>query len=63
MTGINAKTQIRKLLEQQPDDSSYDEILRELALHRMIEKGLEDADAGRTLSHEEMGGRIDSWAK
>ena len=63
MTGINAKTQIRKLLEQQPDDSSYDEILRELALHRMIEKGLEDADAGRTLSHEEMGRRIDSWAR
>ncbi len=63
MTGINAKTQIRKLLERQPDDSSYDEILRELALHRMIEKGLEDADAGRTLSHEEMAGRIDSWAK
>jgi len=62
-TGINAKTQIRKLLEQQPDDSSYDEILRELALHRMIEKGLEDADAGRTLSHEEMGRSIDSWAR
>ena len=61
-TAINAKSQIRKLLEQQPDDSSYDEILSELALHRMIEKGLEDADAGRTLSHEEMGRRIDSWA-
>ena len=32
---VSAKTRIRNLLEQQPDDSSYDEILRELALHRM----------------------------
>ncbi len=60
---VSAKTRIRNLLEQQPDDSSYDEILRELALHRMIERGLADADAGRVLSHEEMGRRIDSWAK
>jgi predicted transcriptional regulator len=62
-TEANAKTRMRDLLDQQPDDSSYDEILRELALHRMIERGLADADAGRTVSHEEMGRRIDSWAK
>ncbi|MFQ5528641.1 MAG: hypothetical protein ACE5GX_20600 [Thermoanaerobaculia bacterium] len=60
---VNAKEQIRKLLEEQPDDSSYDEILRELAFHRMVERGLADADAGRTISHEEMGRRIDSWAE
>lgn len=63
MAEANAKTRIRELLEEQPEDSSFDEILRELALHRMIERGLADADAGRTLSHEEMGRRIDSWAK
>lgn len=60
---VNAKEQIRKLLEEQPDDSSYDEILRELAFHRMVERGLADADAGRSISHEEMGRRIDSWAE
>lgn len=60
---VSPKDRIRKLLDEQPDDSSYDEILRELAFHRMIERGLADADAGRTVSHEEMGRRIDSWGK
>ena len=63
MSQPSAKTRICELVEQQPDDSSYDEILRELALHRMIERGLEDVDAGRTVSHEEMRRRIDSWAE
>lgn len=60
---LSPKEQIRKLLDEQPDDSSFYEILRELGFHRMIERGLADADAGRSLSHEEMRRRIDSWAK
>ena len=60
---LSAKEQIRKLLDEQPEDSSYDEILRELAFHRMVERGLADADAGRSVSHEEIGRRIDSWAE
>lgn len=58
-----AKDQILQLVEQQPDDSSYDEILRELVFARMVERGLADAEAGRTISHEEMGRRLRSWAK
>ena len=50
-------------IQELPADSSYEEILRELAFARMVERGLADADAGRTISHEEMGRRIASWAK
>lgn len=57
----SAKEQITKILQDQPDDSSYDEILRELAFARMIERGLADSDARRTISHEEMGRRIKTW--
>ena len=59
----SAKEQIVALVEQQPDHSCYDEILRELLLHRMIERGLDDSRAGRTISHEEMGRRIRTWRK
>ncbi|MND05929.1 hypothetical protein D3C83_270050 [compost metagenome] len=52
-----------RLLQEQPDDSSYDELLRELAFARMIERGLADSDSGRTISHEEMGQRIAAWEK
>jgi hypothetical protein len=62
MTATSAKEHILDLVEQQPDDSTYDEILRELALARMIDRGLADVEAGRTISHEEIGERIRSWA-
>ncbi len=61
VTMPSAKEQITKILQDQPDDSSYDEILRELAFARMVEKGLVDSDAGRTISHEETGRRIKTW--
>lgn len=52
-----------KIIESQPDDSTYDEILRELAFARMIEKGIADSDTGRTISNQEMKKRIESWQK
>jgi hypothetical protein len=34
-------------IQELPDDSSYEEILRELAFARMVERGLADSAAGR----------------
>lgn len=59
----NAKEKMTEIIQQQPDDSSYDEILRELAFARMVERGLEDSRKGRTLSNDEMARRIRSWQK
>jgi predicted transcriptional regulator len=56
-----AKEELTRLIQQQPDDSSREEIVRELAFHTMVERGLADADAKRSLSNEEMGRRIRSW--
>ncbi|MBN2133567.1 MAG: hypothetical protein JW741_28965 [Sedimentisphaerales bacterium] len=58
---VTAKERIRELLETQPDDASYDEILRELAFERMVERGLADVRGGRVVSNEEMGRRIQRW--
>lgn len=52
-----------KILEQQPGDSSYDELLRELAFARMVERGLVDSDHRRTISNDEMRSRIGTWQK
>jgi len=49
------------IIGRQPDDSSYDEILRELAFARMVQRGLDDADASQTRSDEEVAKVIDSW--
>ncbi len=58
-----AKDELTKLIQDQPDDSSYDEILRELAFNLMVLRGLKDSDEGRTISSEEMEHRIRSWQK
>lgn len=58
-----AKDQIKQVLDSQPDDSSYDEILKELAFKRMIDKGLVDVKAENTISSQEMKHRIKSWQK
>jgi hypothetical protein len=59
----SAKEQMTKIVQDQPEDSSYDEILRELALARMIERGLEDSQAGCIISDAEMRHRISTWRK
>jgi len=48
-----------RLLQAQPDDSSFDELLRELVFDRMIERGLADSDAGRTITSDEVRQRLD----
>ena len=60
---MTAKEHIVAILDDQPDDSTYEELLRELVFAQMVERGLADSDAGRTASQEEMEARISSWAK
>ncbi len=60
---MTAKEQMKVLIETQPDDATYDEILRELAFGRMVERGLVDVRQDRTISNEEMGQRIHQWQR
>ena len=57
------KEELTRLIQGQPEDSSREEIVRELAFHVMVARGLTDADAKRTISNEQMGQRIRSWQK
>jgi hypothetical protein len=57
------KDQLIRIIEDQPDDSSSEEIIKELAFATMVERGIADSDAGRTISNEEMARRIQSWRK
>ena len=60
---MTTKEQIKALIDEQPDDASYEEIMRELAFARMIERGLADGREGRVISNEEMGKRIRLWQR
>lgn len=56
-----AKDELTHLIEEQPEDSTREEIVRELAFHIMVQRGLADSDAKRVISNEEMARRIRSW--
>jgi predicted transcriptional regulator len=57
------KEELTRLIQGQPEDSSREEIVRELAFHVMVERGLADSDAKRTISNEEMAHRIRTWQR
>jgi len=56
-----AKDDLIRLLQAQPDDSTYEELVNELAFAAMVRRGLRDSDEGRTITHEEMLARIRTW--
>ncbi len=56
-----AKEELAKLIEAQPDDSSSEEIVRELTFHVMVQRGLADSDADRVISNQEIRRRIRKW--
>jgi len=55
------KEELTRLIQGQPEDNSREEIVRELAFHVMVERGLADSDAKRTISNEQMAHRIRAW--
>ncbi len=60
---FNAKEKMTEIIQSQPEDATYEEIMRELAFERMVARGLEDSRQGRVVSSEEMERRIRSWPK
>ncbi len=48
---------VRKL----PEELSLEEIAEEVAVLAAIRKGEEDADAGRTIPHDEVKRRFQEW--
>lgn len=57
-----AKELIQNLVQSQPEDATYDEIVRELAFDRMVLRGLEDARKRHVVGNEDMLHRIKTWS-
>ena len=55
------KQLVKKIVDSLPEDTSYDEILKELVFNKMIQKGLKDSKEGKVISNKEMKKRIQSW--
>ena len=55
------KQEIKKIIDSLPEDTSYDEILKELSFDRMVQRGLKDSNDNKTISNQEMKNRIKQW--
>jgi predicted transcriptional regulator len=61
-----AKTEkevILNAVQNLPDDTNFEEAMGRLYLLSKVERGLQQADEGQTISHEEAIKRLDKWLK
>ncbi len=56
-----AKDEIREMLESLPDDASLEDIQYHIYVRQKVQRGLEAAREGRTLTHEEVVRRMSRW--
>ena len=56
-----AKEEVRKLLDQLPDDSSFEDIQYHIYAREKIERGLKELEQGHVLSQEEVERRMSRW--
>jgi len=57
------KEKMTEVIQSQPEDATYEEIMRELAFERMVERGLADSREERLVSNDDMERRIRAWPK
>ena len=55
------KSEIQKIIETLPDSTSIEEVMEKLYLFSKIEKGIQQANNGETISHEAVKKKLSKW--
>ena len=58
MAESNVKERVIEAVRELPDDATVEDVMERLYVLAKIQKGLEQAEAGQTVSHEEAKRRI-----
>ena len=61
MQSTTLKSKMESLISNLPENASIEDAMEKLFLLYKIEKGIEQADAGLTVSHEEAKQRLRKW--
>jgi len=56
-----AKDEVRRILDQLPDDASFEDIQYHIYVREKIESGLADVREGRVIEQEEFERRMSRW--
>ncbi len=55
------KQQVQEVLDQLPDDCTIEDVQYELYVIQKVQRGLEAAERGDVVSHEEAKKRLERW--
>jgi len=58
MAATTIKPEAIRLVEQLPDDATWEDLMHEIYVRQAIEAGLKDSEEGRTVSVEEVRNRF-----
>lgn len=58
---LTAKEEVRRILDELPEDASFEDIQHRIYIRQKIERGLDDMRAGRVIPHEEVERRAQKW--
>ena len=53
--------QLIEVIRNQPEDATWNELLEQLFIQKMVDEGLEDVREGRLLSNQDALEKIRSW--
>jgi predicted transcriptional regulator len=60
---MTAKERVLQAVNNLPDDASIEDAMDRLLLLAKVERGLQQADSGQTMSHSEVKERMAKWLK
>ena len=60
---MTTKEKMLHAVEGLPDDATIEDAMEQLFFLAKVEKGLQQADAGDTIPHEEVVARMAKWQK
>jgi predicted transcriptional regulator len=60
---MTTKQKVIKAVQALPDDASFEDAMERLLFMAKVEKGLQQADAGQTISHEKVKKTMKKWLK
>ena len=63
MQTTSLKSNILKVVQDLPEETTIEEAMEHLLVLSKIEKGIQQADAGKTKTHRQAEKRMEKWLK
>ena len=60
---MTTKQKLIEAVQSLPEDASYEDAMERLVFLAKIERGLKQADAGQTVSHDKIKQKMKRWLK